>query len=52
MSDSSPTIFGEGGLIDYDPRALTDTALPLYKLVPYQGLTAAKVAAIVNKQEG
>jgi hypothetical protein len=52
MSNSLPAVFGEGGLTNYDPQSLTDSSLPVYRLVPYQGLTAAKAAALVNKQVG
>lgn len=50
MSDS-PEQFGEGGLVwQQDPPY--NYSQPVCVIQPYRGLTAAKVAALVNKQNG
>ena len=45
-----PNVYTEGGIIDVQPVPPTNPAAPLFKIIPYKGLTAAKVAPLVSKQ--
>lgn len=44
-----PNVYTEGGLVDVQTPPY-NSAEPIFKIIPYKGLTAAKVAPLVNKQ--
>lgn len=51
MTNNQPNYTSEGGSGNFSPDP-SNTSIPLFQIIPYKGMTAAKVAALVSKQVG
>jgi len=49
---NEPNFKTEGGIGNVNPNPQGNPASPLFTLTPYQGMTAAKAAALVSKEVG
>lgn len=48
--NNQPNYQSEGGIGNINPDPAANPDKPLFTLIPYKGLTAAKIAAIIPKQ--
>jgi hypothetical protein len=52
MSSNEPNAYIEGGIADADTFPQADQTKPIFKHIPYKGMTAQKAAVLVSKEVG